>query len=390
MLLRRAASVKGFQARGAFEQRWKKRWGRDKKRPDNNCEPPFARSGIVPSMSVLPVRSVPPKSPWSDPRLLVPTAEVWSTWSEEERKAEEERIVGVFDEYREAMSEGTPHSRPKINSYKNLGDHFGRAGRRVFLATELCVLYPGEAAIVPDLLAVMDVPDPERDRNTWRVIDEGRGVDLVLEFRNMGKKHKDLVENVKDYARLGISEYFSLDCRSMQLRGWRLATPGARVYTRMVPQGGVFPSTVFDLELGVADGRLRFFKNLAQIPTSEELVDRLQKMTNAYQDQLEEAERQRNEAERQRENAERQRDEAQRERQEAQRRQQEAADRLATGRTGLAALLLRQLEGRGFAITEAQRQQVTATEDFGQLLRWVEAASTAATAEDVLSNHETG
>jgi hypothetical protein len=64
-----------------------------------------------------------------------------------ERDGEEERILDALDEYREAMAEGTLHSRPKINAYKDLSDHFGRAGRRVFLATELFVLYPGEPAM---------------------------------------------------------------------------------------------------------------------------------------------------------------------------------------------------------------------------------------------------
>jgi Uma2 family endonuclease len=208
-----------------------------------------------------------------------------------ERDREEERILGVLDEYREAMSEGTRHSRPKINAYKDLGDHFSRVGRRVFLATELAVLYPAHPVVVPDLLAVMDAAEPERERESWRVVEEGRGIDLVLEFRNLGKKHKDLVDNVKDYAGLGVAEYFSLDCRSKMLRGWRLASPGARFYTQMVPQGGVFPSQVLDLELGIAQGRLRFFKNMAQIPTSEELLGRVQEMTDAYQHRLEEAER---------------------------------------------------------------------------------------------------
>jgi hypothetical protein len=64
-----------------------------------------------------------------------------------ERDGEEERILDALDEYREAMAEGTLHSRPKINAYKDLSDHLGRAGRRVFLATELFVLYPGEPAM---------------------------------------------------------------------------------------------------------------------------------------------------------------------------------------------------------------------------------------------------
>jgi Uma2 family endonuclease len=278
--------------------------------------------------------------------------------SEEERVREEERILGVLDEYREAMSEGTRHSRSKINAYKNLGDHFGRAGRRVFLATELAVLYPGEPVIVPDLLAVVDVVDPERERDTWRVLDEGRGVDFVLEFRDLGKKHKDLVDNVKEYAALGISEYFSFDCRSTGLRGWRLPGAGARTYTQMVPQGGFFPSQVLDVELGVVGGRLRFFKNRAQIPTSEELVGRLEEMTDVYQSRIDEAERQRDKAERQIDGA----------------------------RAAMAEGVLRTLAARGIAVTEEQRARVTSCEDFERLVRWVTGAPSASTAEALLSS----
>lgn len=295
--------------------------------------------------------------PWSDPRLRAPSAEEWAAMSEAERTRAEERILGALEDYREAMSEGTRHSRPKINAYKDLGDHFSRAGRRVVLATELCVLYPGQQAIVPDLLAVMDVADPERERESWRVLDEGRGIDFVLEFRNLGKKHKDLAENVKDYAQRGIAEYFSYDCRSRRLHAWRLDSADVRIYTPMMPQGGVFPSLVLDLELGVTEGRLRFFKNLAQIPTSEELVGRLQKMTDSFQDQLEEAEQQR----------------------------KEAVCRLDSARIGVIELLLRRLAERGLALTEPQRAQVLECDDFGRLLRWLDLASSASTAEDILS-----
>ena len=186
----------------------------------------------------------------------------------------------------------------------------------------------------------------------------------MLELRNLGKKQKDLVENVKDYARLGIAEYFSFDCRSKLLRGWRLATPEAHAYTQMVPQWGVFPSLVLDLELGVAEERLRFFKNLAQIPTSQELLGRLQHMTDAFQDRLEEAERLQEEAERL---------------------QTEAEGRLESARKGMAELLLRRLIERGLAVSEEQRDQVISCEDLGRLLLWLERASSVSTTEDVLS-----
>lgn len=284
--------------------------------------------------------------------------------SEAARERVEERILDALDSYREAMAEGTPHSRSKIGAYKDLVDHFGRTGRRVFLATELCVLYPGESAIVPDLLAVVDVEDPDQERNTWRVQDEGRGIDLVVEFRNLGKKHKDLVDNVEDFARLGIREYFSFDCRTGRLRAWRLPSQAARIYSPIVPQGGVFPSLVLDLELGVEAGRVRFFKNLAQIPSSNELVGRLQKMADSYQDRLEEAERAREEAERARE---------------------EVIGQLQSAHAAVAERLLRRLAERGMTITDAQREQIAACESFDQLLRWLDGASSAATAEALLS-----
>src|SRR5580693_7172271 len=127
-------------------------------------------------MSTGPARRPKDAGPWSDPRLVVPSAERWTAMTPAERDREEERILGVLDEYREAMSEGTRHSRPKINAYKDLGDHFARAGRRVFLATELAVFYPAQPVVVPDLLAVMDANEPERERESWRVVDEGRGI----------------------------------------------------------------------------------------------------------------------------------------------------------------------------------------------------------------------
>jgi hypothetical protein len=94
--------------------------------------------------------------------MRVPDAEAWAAMTPEARDRAERVILDALDEYREAMSEGTTHSRPKINAYKDLWDHFGRAGRRGFLATELAVLYPGQPVIVPDLLAVMDPADPDR------------------------------------------------------------------------------------------------------------------------------------------------------------------------------------------------------------------------------------
>jgi Putative restriction endonuclease len=154
----------------------------------------------------------------------------------------------------------------KMGIALDLDAHFRRTGRQVYIGSNLAVLYPGETVIVPDVLAVVDC-DPDYEPERWVVLDEKRGIDLVIEVRNLGKKHKDLVENVRDYARVRIPEYFSYDCRSGALRGWRLADPKAQSYVPIVPQGGYLRSQVLGLDLAVVHNRLRFFSNESMIPS---------------------------------------------------------------------------------------------------------------------------
>ncbi|MEZ4407754.1 MAG: Uma2 family endonuclease [Polyangiales bacterium] len=217
---------------------------------------------------VPPSHPTKPPSPWDDPRLIFPDEETWAGLPPAERERVIERIVDVLEEYRAAMSEGVRHFRRKAGAGADLDAHFRRAGRGVFVACELAVFYPAEPVIVPDVLAVMDC-DPDIEPESWVVQDQGRGIDVIVEVRNLGKKHKDIVDNVRDYARRRVPEYFSFHCRTGQLRGWRLTEPGARVYQPIVPQGGYLRSEVLGLELAVVDLRLRFYANQALVPTEE-------------------------------------------------------------------------------------------------------------------------
>lgn len=231
-------------------------------------------------------RVSPPVGPPPMPR--VPERSVLEAMSPAERERTYAAILDSLEPLREAMSEGTRHSRPKIGAMVGLSDFFQRAGRRVFLASELAVLYPGEEVIVPDILAVLDT-DPDREMESWNVLAEGRGVDLVIEFHNLGRKHKELQENLRDYARLGIREYFFLDVRKKHLRGFRLP-PGAHAHVPILGQGGRLVSEVLGLELAVVDGRLRFFHDMAQVLESRELVGLLERMVGERDVRLEEAE----------------------------------------------------------------------------------------------------
>jgi Uma2 family endonuclease len=308
---------------------------------------------------------------WDDPRIVVPGNDVWMAMSPEERDAAFERIRAVFEEHREAMSEGVRHFRRKSGAAADLDAYYRRAGRRVFIACELGVLYPKEPAIVPDILAVLDC-DPDIEPERWHVAEQGRGIDVVIEVRNLGKKHKDLVENVVDYARLKIPEYFSYDCRRGVLRGWRLPTPDAMTYQPIVPQRGYLYSKVLELELAVVAQRLRFFVNGSLVPDAAELVARLQSIADERLEALDQAERQRADAERQRADAERQRN--------------DVLDQLARAQVTLARMVVEVCRLRDVALTPEQHARVVSEHDLDALERWAERAPTMATADELLAD----
>ena len=306
-------------------------------------------------MSIDVAERIPPSLPKEG--LLVPSAAEWATLTEAEKAAVERRIYLALNADISAMSEGTRHFRSKNRAFNDLDDYFDSAGRSIFLACELAVLYPEEDAFSPDLLAVLDVADSGRDRDSWRVADEKRGVDFILELRNKTKARKDQRDNLLKFARLGIPEYFAYDCRSRVLRAWRLAAPGATEYTPMLPRAGRFPSAVLNLELAVIEGRLRFFLGNALLPSARERIAQLQQMADDQQQAIEEAERGQEEAERHQEEAER----------------QLAAEKV------IVRLLM-----RGLRLTEPEMSTIRLCSDPALLSSWLDQADTVASAAELL------
>lgn len=290
---------------------------------------------------------------WDDPRIVFPDEETWSRLSPAEREEVIERILAVENDYREAMAEGVRHFRNKAGIGADLDAHFRRARRKVFIASELAVFYPAEPMIVPDVLAVVDC-DPDIEPDSWVVQDQKRGIDLVIEVRNLGRKQKDLVENVRDYARLSIPEYFSFDCRKGHLRGWRLVEPGATTYQPIVPQRGYLASNVLQLDLAIVEGRLRFFTNESMVPNAEELIERLQTVTDERQSALEELELALGES--------------------------EHARAISLVRNILAVCRM-----RGLDIDEAQQARIVSENDVDVLERWSERAFSVTTAAELLA-----
>ena len=271
-----------------------------------------------------------------------------------------------------AMSEGRPHKKAKTRTLDRLNLHFNTVGRAVYLAEEMAVVYPGEEPFSPDVLAVLDVIEPEDDqRMAWVVADEGKGVDLVLEVLHHGNRKKDLVANVDRYAALGIAEYFVYDRAEQRLHGFRLPPAGVRRYQRLLPQGGHYPSVVLGLDLAVAGGNLQFYVGQAELPGTADLIGRLHGMVGEL---IVKADRVASELA-----------EANTRADQAITRADQAVTRADQAMDALRAALLAILEARGIPCPEDARARVAACEDPAILQRWILRASSASSALEALS-----
>ncbi len=267
--------------------------------------------------------------PWlvdpEDPRA--PPQEVWDGLTQAQRDELIASMPTDFPTSEASPPEGDAHFDNKVWARDTLRRWFDRTGRSVYLACELPVYYPGERMFHPDVFAVLDV-SPHR-RKQWTVSEEGKGLDIAIEIHVHGRRSKDLKRNVAWYARLGITEYFVYEVLKHRIHGFRLPSPDASAYDRIVPQGGRYASEVLGLELRVQGDRLRFQYGTAFLQDSREVIDELTEMVDAITAQAEEE-------------ARRAEEEARRAEEEARRAEEEA--RRAEEATSLAEELQRELD----------------------------------------------
>lgn len=221
------------------------------------------------------------------PVPVTPTEDRWRAMTPRER---EQFLVDVNEALSDpvlVMSEGRPHKKAKSKAIDMLSLHFRTLGKHVYLAEEMSVLYPGVPGFSPDVLAVLDVEEPEDDqRMAWVVADEGRGLDWVLEVLWAGDRKKDLEENVERYASLAIPEYFVYDQRQQRIVGYRLP-PGGKRYQPILAQAGLYRSNVLGIDLAIIDRSLRFFQGAAELYDTAHLIRRLEGMVADLQDRAE-------------------------------------------------------------------------------------------------------
>ncbi len=265
---------------------------------------------------------------------MAPTQEEWDVLTDAQREEVAAMLPGEVTDAEMSPPEGDRHHNAKTLTLDVLRGWFKRQKRKIYLAAELPTYYPAEPRFAPDLMAVLGVEDRERD--SWFVSREDKGLDWVMEVHVGGDRKKDAEKNVERYARLGIPEYFLYDRARSRLSAYRLASARAKTYSPIVPQAGRYASHVLGLDVQIEGQRLRFYTGTALLLDSSELITRLEAMLVEAQQRAEEEAGLRAEEKRLREEEARKREEETRKREEETRKREEAEAEVSRLREELA------------------------------------------------------
>jgi len=171
----------------------------------------------------------------------------------------------------EPMAETDTHRNLMIYLIEALTDRY-RDDPQVYVAGNLFLYYAeGDptSAIAPDVFVVFGIP--RGNRRVYKVWEEGKGPDVVIELTSKGTMWKDRGAKKGIYEALGVTEYFLYDplqeYLSPLLQGYRLTGDG---YRRIEEQSVV--SDVLGLELRDEEGFLRLY----DLETGEKLLTPLE------------------------------------------------------------------------------------------------------------------
>jgi Uma2 family endonuclease len=163
------------------------------------------------------------------------------------------------------MAESDFQREPLIYAIESLRIYFqDRAD--VYVSGNMFVYYEEgnpKAVVAPDVFVVIGAP--RRDRSSYKLWQEPKGPDFVLEITSRSTYAEDQGAKRGIYALLGVREYWQYDPTGDYLKpvlqGLQLAE---RNYwplpAKRPPDGGLLMhSTVLELDLRIDDGRLRFY-----------------------------------------------------------------------------------------------------------------------------------
>ena len=192
------------------------------------------------------------------------------------------------------MAEADVHWDQMVDLIHALREWF-RGDPEVYVTGNLLMYYDEgdpKASVAPDVFMMRGVEDYQR--RTYKLWEEGKGPDLVIEVTSKSTKSEDLRRKKTLYADLGVREYFIFD----PLSEWLTPTLVLHRLTRgeYVPvEAGTdrVPSKVTGLEFGVVDSRLRMFDPAtgAMLPTADEEAEARREAEARAEDLEQEVER---------------------------------------------------------------------------------------------------
>ena len=139
------------------------------------------------------------------------------------------------------------------------------AHRDVYVSGDLLVYYEEgnpRASVAPDVFVVFGVED--RERMSYRVWEEGKGPDFVLEVASPSTWREDVGRKRDVYAELGVKEYWLYDPTEEHLKaalwGYRLVGEGYERQPLVESVDGTqsLYSETLGLDLWAKGGKLRF------------------------------------------------------------------------------------------------------------------------------------
>ena len=163
------------------------------------------------------------------------------------------------------LAENDPQLHAIHYAFGALGLYY-RERADVYVSADLLIYYEEgnrRVSVAPDVFVVFGVED--RMRGNYKVWEEGKGPDFVLETASPSTWREDVGPKRTTYAQLGVREYFLFDPRSEfltpRLQGFRLVDGAYERLTSVesIDRTLILPSEVLGLELRAkSGGEMRF------------------------------------------------------------------------------------------------------------------------------------
>ncbi len=159
----------------------------------------------------------------------------------------------------------TDHQRTPLTYAVEALRHYFRDRSDVYVSGNLFIYYEKgnpHAVVAPDVFVVLGADNA--DRSTYRLWEERKGPDFVLEITSRSTRREDQVNKRELYRALGVGEYWQFDPTNDYLKpplqGLELVAGDYRRLPERTPAGGgrALASTVLGLELRLTERGLRF------------------------------------------------------------------------------------------------------------------------------------